>query len=60
MTHSSIVFLVQQLENADVHYDVMMLEYIQYIYNLGPSTPAIALKHLNYLPSIILLFLTLS
>jgi hypothetical protein len=29
MTHSSIVFLVQQLENVYVHYDVMMLEYIQ-------------------------------
>jgi hypothetical protein len=29
MTHSSIDFLVQQLENAYVHYDVMMLEYIQ-------------------------------
>jgi hypothetical protein len=29
MTHSSIVFLVQQLENDYVHYDVMMLEYIQ-------------------------------
>ena len=30
MTHSSIVFLVQQPENAYVHCDVMMLEYIQY------------------------------
>ena len=29
MKHSSIVFLVQKLENAYVHYDVMMLDYIQ-------------------------------
>jgi len=29
MTHSSMVFLVQQLENVYVHYDVLMLEYIQ-------------------------------
>jgi hypothetical protein len=54
--------VVKQIANNDYVYLCMHLDYIQSVkstYNLGPSPPAIVLKHLTSLPST-QLFLTLS